>query len=241
MQPSDTRFFAARTARLALSGLALATLAACANFSGIEPTAKPLDAGTLGLKNLDASKDAEHVATDSDWWLGFGDSQLNALVQKALQDNPGLKTTQARLLRAQAASAFVKAADGVQMNAEADLTRQLFSANNIYPPPYGGSVLESGNLQATASWELDFFGKNQAALDAALGQTKATEADVQAARGLLAANVTRNYFQLVRLQAQLVRLLHPSQSSSGLTRQRPDACQADKDFRRTNVTVVPGQ
>jgi len=226
MQPSDTRFFAARTARLALSGLALATLAACANFSGIEPTAKPLDAGTLGLKNLDASKDAEHVATDSDWWLGFGDSQLNALVQKALQDNPGLKTTQARLLRAQAASAFVKSADGVQMNAEADLTRQLFSANNIYPPPYGGSVLESGNLQATASWELDFFGKNQAALDAALGQTKATEADVQAARGLLAANVTRNYFQLVRLQAQLVlaqRMLEQRTSIQQLVKNRVDA------------------
>ena len=224
MQPSESRLKAA--SRLLLGSVALATLAACANFSGIESTAKPLDATSLGLKNLDASKDDQRVATDSDWWQSFGDAQLNALVQKALQDNPGLKTTQARLLRAQATSAVVQATDGVQVNASADLTRQLFSANNIYPPPYGGSVWENGTLQATASWELDFFGKNRAALDAALGQIKATEADAIAARGLLAANVARNYFQLVRLQAQLElaqRTLEQRESIQQLVKSRVNA------------------
>ena len=190
----------ARSARLLLGSLAIAALAACANFSGIEPMAKTLDASRLGLKNLDASKVAQR--TDADWWLGFGDAQLNTLVQTALLSNPGLKIAQARLLRAQAASAAVQAVDGPQLNASLDLTRQLYSGNNIYPPPIGGSVLDSGSLQATASWELDFFGKNRAALDASLGQIKAGEADVRAARGLLAANVARSYFQLLRLQAQ---------------------------------------
>jgi NodT family efflux transporter outer membrane factor (OMF) lipoprotein len=200
---SDPHYPHARTARLLLGSLALASLAACANFSGIEPTARALDASQLGLKNLDASRDADHVATDGDWWLGFADAQLTTLVNTALQSNPGLKVAQARLARAQAASATVKAVDGPQVNGAIDLTRQLYSANNIYPPPIGGSVLDSGSLQATASWELDFFGKNRAALDASLGQIKASEADARAARGLLAANVARSYFQLVRLQAQL--------------------------------------
>ena len=193
----------ARTARLLLGSVALASLAACANYAGIEPTAKPLDASTLGLKNLDASKDADHVTTDSAWWLGFGDNQLNSLVSTALLNNPSLKVTQARLARAQATSASVKAVDGPQVNGAVDLTRQLYSANHIYPPPIGGSVLDSGSLQVSASWELDFFGKNQTALEASLGQIKASEADARAARGLLAANVTRTYFQLVRLQAQI--------------------------------------
>jgi NodT family efflux transporter outer membrane factor (OMF) lipoprotein len=201
--PSKLPHFTARSARLLLGSAALAALTACANFSGIEPTAKAMDASTLGLNNLDASQNAERLATDSDWWLGFGDAQLNGLVNTALHSNPGLKVAQARLARALAASATVKAVDGPQVNGELDLTRQLYSATNIYPPPIGGSVLNSGTLQATASWELDFFGKNRAALDAALGQVKASEADARAARGLLAANVTRSYFQLVRLQAQL--------------------------------------
>ena len=59
MQRPDTPTRFSATTRLGhrgLAALALATLAACANFSGIEPSARPLDAGTLGLKNLDASK-----------------------------------------------------------------------------------------------------------------------------------------------------------------------------------------
>jgi NodT family efflux transporter outer membrane factor (OMF) lipoprotein len=203
MMQSESLHSAARTARLLLGSVALASLAACANFSGIEPSAKAMDANTLGLKNLDASKEDQRVATDGDWWMGFGDAQLNTLVSTALQSNPGLKITQARLARAQAGSESVKAVDGPHVNGALDLTRQLYSANNIYPPPIGGSVLDSGSLQVTASWEVDFFGKNRAALDASIGQIKASEADARAARGLLAANVTRSYFQLVRLQAQL--------------------------------------
>jgi NodT family efflux transporter outer membrane factor (OMF) lipoprotein len=106
------------------------------------------------------------------------------------------------------------------------LNSQLFSANSIYPPPYGGNVWESGTLQASASWELDFFGKNRAALDATLGQIRAAEADTRAARGLLAANVTRSYFQLVRLQAQLTlaqRTLSQRENIQQLVRDRVNA------------------
>lgn len=215
-----------RLTRLVLSAVALATLAACANYSGIESTAKPMDASTLGLKNLDASKDEERTVTDSDWWQAFGDAQLNALVQTALQSSPGLKVAQARLLRAQAASSAVKSADGLQVGAALDLQRQLYTANYIYPAPLGGSVANSGSLNANASYELDFFGKNRAALDASIGQIRAGEADVRAARGLLAANVARNYFQLVRLQAQqdlAEQTLKLREQSQNLVRDRVSA------------------
>jgi NodT family efflux transporter outer membrane factor (OMF) lipoprotein len=215
-----------RSARLLLSSVALASLAACANFSGIEPSARALDASTLGLKNLDASKDDERVATDGDWWQRFGDAQLNALVQTALQNNPSLKVAQARLSRALASQDVVKAVDGPQVKGDLNLTRQLYSANSIYPPPFGGAVWDSGSLQATASWELDFFGKNRDALEATLGQARASEADLRAARGLLAANVSRSYFQLVRLQAQLelaARTLAQREQTQGLVRDRVSA------------------
>jgi NodT family efflux transporter outer membrane factor (OMF) lipoprotein len=213
----------ARAMRLLLGNVAMASLAACASFSGIAPVASPIDASSLGLTNLDASFEANRLATDADWWLGFGSVQLNTLVDTALEHNPGLKVAQARLARAQAGSAVATAADGPQINGALDLTRQLYSANSIYPPPYGGAVWDSGNLQASASWELDFFGKNRAALDAALGQVKAAEADARAARGLLAANVTRSYFQLLRIQAQLAlaqRTLEQRQHIQRLVQER---------------------
>ena len=115
MHPESLRR-TAQSARLLLGSVALATLAACASYSGIAPVTKPLDASSLGLTNLDASFEADRVATDTDWWRGFGSAQLNTLVATALEHNPGLKVAQARLARARAGSAVANAADGPQIN-----------------------------------------------------------------------------------------------------------------------------
>ena len=45
-----------------------------------------------------------------------------------------------------------------------------------------GSIRTLANAQVAAQWEFDFFGRHRAALDAALGQTRAAQADLQAAR-----------------------------------------------------------
>jgi len=182
--------------RWALSASMIATLAACANYSGIDPVAKPIDATPLGLDNKAAP------LPDTDWWLALNDAQLNALIQQAVANSPNLRASQARLALAQAQTAQRKAADGPQVGLEGSLQRQLFSANTIYPPPYGGTEYDMGTLQAGASWELDFFGKNSAALAAALGQSRAAEADLKAARGLLAVKVARSYYQVARIEAQ---------------------------------------
>jgi NodT family efflux transporter outer membrane factor (OMF) lipoprotein len=137
----------------------------------------------------------------AEWWRDFGDEQLNTLVAQALQTSPTLKLAQARLARAQAVIEVADAATLPQLTGQLDLTRQRYTANGAVPPPLAGSIRESGTAQL-ASWELDFFGKNRAALDAALGSANAAEADAQAARVLLASNVARTYFQLVRLNEQ---------------------------------------
>ena len=94
------------------------------------------------------------------------------------------------------------------------------------PPPLAGTVQETGTAQLNASWELDFFGKNRASLDAALGSMRAAEADAEAARMLLASNVARTYFQLVRLNEQAGvarRTLDQRQETLKLVRDRVNA------------------
>ena len=206
--------------RWALSATVLATLAACANYSGIEPTAKTIDAKPLGLENAPAT------LPDTDWWKAFNDPQLDALIAQAIANSPNLRATQARLALAQAQMAQRQSNTAPQLGIEADLTHQLFSANTIYPPPFGGAEYDMGTLQLGASWELDFFGKNSSALAAAVGQTRAAEADLLAARGLLAARVARSYFQLVRLEAQLQlaqRTLELRENLKGLVANRLQA------------------
>ena len=191
-----------------LSTLLLAgvlSLSACANFSGISPHAQALTPAQLNLQETgtSAGSGAAKTTISAQWWESFGDAQLNRLVADALANSPSLRVAQSRLERVQAAQDSLRGTERPQLGASADLTRQLFTAKGIYPPPLAGSVREIGTLQLNASWELDFFGKNRAALNASLGQEQAALADAQAARMLLASSVTRTYFQLVRIQAQL--------------------------------------
>lgn len=185
----------------ALAGVV--SLTACANFSGIEPQAQALSPEQLQLKGADASPAVAGPHLSSNWWESFEDAQLNRLVTEALASSPSLRVAQTRLERVQAVQDGLRGTEGPQVNASLDMTRQRFSANSIYPPALGGQVYNLGTLQLGASWELDFFGKNRAALNAALGQEQAALADAQAARLLLASSVTRTYFQWLRLNAQL--------------------------------------
>ena len=58
-------------------------------------------------------------------------------------------------------------------------------------------------LQATLSYELDFWGRNRAAYESALGQAKAAEVDAFAARLALSASIAQAYVQLQHAYLQL--------------------------------------
>ncbi len=181
-------------------------LAGCADMGNISSQAKMRDAESLGLTAPASTPTAAPVAAskiDSQWWLAFGDAQLNALVDQALEGNPNLQVARSRLARAQAAVSVAESADKPHVEGALDLSRQKFSATYIYPAPLGGSIQPTGNLQLNAGWEIDFFGKNRSALDSAIGTANAAAADADAARVLLASNVARGYIQWARLQDRL--------------------------------------
>lgn len=194
-------FMFRRGAALSVAAAVLVVLAGCADMSGIASQAKLRDADSLGLKGAPFSTGASEV--DARWWLGFGDAQLDALVDQALAGSPNIAVARARLSRAQAAIATAESADRPQLNGSLDATRQKFSSNYTYPAPLAGSIQEVGTLQLNGSWEIDLFGKNRAALDSALGSSNAAAAEVDAARILLASNVARGYIQWARLNDQL--------------------------------------
>jgi NodT family efflux transporter outer membrane factor (OMF) lipoprotein len=205
--------------RLAALAAAL-VLAGCANLSGIEPQSRMRDPQSVGLDGQPApAAFAPHV----DWWRDFGDAQLDQLVAQALEGNPSLKLAQARLARAQAVSEVARSAKLPQVNGSFDANRQRYSENGLFPPPIAGSTLDSATTRLSGTWELDFFGKNQAALDAALGAARAAQADTEAARVLLASNVARAYFQLAKVNDQLAvaqRTLAQRQESLRLVQDR---------------------
>ena len=207
--------------KLKLVTLAAALLlAGCADLSGIEPRAKLRDPASLTLEA------GAQASVPIQWWRGFGDAQLDRLVDQALADNPNLRVAQARLARAQAVSEVAGAALLPQINGSLDATTQRYTKNGMIPPPLAGSTSTSATLQLGASWELDFFGKNRAQLESALGAARAAQADTDAARILLASNLTRAYFQLAKVNDQLAvarRTLAQREEALRLVRDRVDA------------------
>ena len=116
---------ALRWSRFALSAVAIASLSACANFSGIFSSAKPVAAQQAGLSTQ--AIPADSVALDSQWWKAYGDEQLNQLVDKALANNPSLRVAQARVQRVMAGIDNAEAASAPQVNASLDATHQLYT------------------------------------------------------------------------------------------------------------------
>jgi len=58
-------------------------------------------------------------------------------------------------------------------------------------------------LQATLSWEIDFWGKNRSAYEAAVGAARAAEVDAHAARLALSTGIAQAYVGLERAYLQL--------------------------------------
>ncbi len=183
-------------------------------------------------QSLASEKTLAAVAVQEDewpvdtWWHAFGDPQLDQLIDEGLAGAPTLAIAEARL---HAAQALVLQANGARKPSTAlneQTTRERLSANDLYPPPYGGSYFTDSRLALDFSYDLDFWGRNRQALASARANAQAAEADRAAARLALTVAIARAYIQL-DLQYALhdVALSNLQQESTllDLTRERARA------------------
>ncbi|TAL76124.1 MAG: efflux transporter outer membrane subunit [Burkholderiaceae bacterium] len=130
------------------------------------------------------------------WWRRYHDTQLDHVMELALANNPSLSSAKARI---DLANAAVRGAHAVQLP-QLDLayvqSRQRFSENYIYPPPFAGSMYTDSSLKLNVGFDLDLWGKNRAKYAAAVSRAKASQADLAVARNMLAGNVVQSYFNL---------------------------------------------
>jgi NodT family efflux transporter outer membrane factor (OMF) lipoprotein len=178
---------------------------------------------------------------DAQWWRDFADPALDALVARALAEQPTLAMAAARVQRAGAALAAREAERGPRLAAQADIGTQRYSEHALVPPAVAGTVRDSTTVQLAGSWEVDFFGRHRAALASALGAQRALEAEQQSARALVAAQVVRAWVQLAALAEQrrlTERQLALRTSMLELTRQRQAAGLDSRiDVRQAEVPL----
>ncbi|MEQ5838482.1 efflux transporter outer membrane subunit [Paraburkholderia acidicola] len=174
-------------------------LAGCANYSGIKSDKQIVSPAQVESTQSLPAEGGQWPSLD--WATQFGDPQLPKLIAEALDGSPSIAQAQARLAKASSYIESTRSALSPKVDASYSWNRELFSSNGLYPPPYGGTWYSENNALASASWDLDLWGKNRQRLGQAVSQAKAAEADVQQARVTLAASVASTYNQLAQLYA----------------------------------------
>ena len=206
--------------------LILLVLAGCVDRGGWR-AASQLSPKALDTEHTLAGTQVDAAAWPQDaWWHAYGDPQLDTLVDEALAGSPSLQTAEARLRAAQAQAIAAHGARLPTATLNAEVTRQRYPEDYLFPPPFAGSYVTDGRVALDFAYDLDFWGHNRALEAAARAGERAAEADKAAARLALAVAVVRAYIQL-DLQYALLDVtndnLKQQESILELTQQRVSA------------------
>jgi len=144
-------------------------------------------------------------------------------VAEALADSPSLRAASARVRQALSVQELAQSAREPRVDAALSSVRERFSSNGTTPHPVAGTWKTLNQGLASGSYDLDFWGSNAAAVDAAIGRARATEVDAQAVRIMVSSAVVQAYIAFDQTARQLVveqQLLAQQEQLLALTRLR---------------------
>ena len=144
----------------------------------------------------------DHVPTEwpaADWWQSFGSAQLNDYIARAQASNDDIAAAIARVREADAQARIAGAAllPTIAGGASASRQRQLL-ANGAPPLTY-----TEYSPQLTASYELDFWGKNRETRNAALFAAQASRYDRETIALTVVTSVAMTYFEVLEQHDRL--------------------------------------
>jgi len=133
----------------------------------------------------------------SDWYRGFGSTELDGLIDQAVANNFDLQAAHWRIEQAlerakQAHAGLLPSVDG------------LGNINYLSGHSHDGGLHETDwSALLSASYEIDFWGKNRASADSARDSLIASRADRDTLALTTLAAIASEYFQLLSLRERL--------------------------------------
>ncbi|MFV4649159.1 TolC family protein, partial [Mycobacterium tuberculosis] len=127
------------------------------------------------------------------------------MIQTALKGSPDLREAEARVRAAEAQAVQAGARLLPSVSASGSVKGAQIQQSIGLPPQFASAIPsgwnDTGQAAASLNWQLDFFGRNRAALAAATSQADAARADAAAARLQISSAVASAYAQLLQLYA----------------------------------------
>ncbi|RLA01590.1 MAG: transporter [Gammaproteobacteria bacterium] len=155
----------------------------------------------LGEDELEASD-----VKQSKWWLVFNDPVLNRLVEIAWQQNNSLEIAGLRVLEAQAQLGIAEGNRYPQSQVVFGDATRVSPANTAG----GGSNVSTYSLGASASWELDFWGRFKRGIESADAAFLASIAARDQVMILLTSQIVDTY-TVVRISEEQLRIAHENE------------------------------
>ncbi|HTJ96477.1 MAG TPA: TolC family protein, partial [Rhodocyclaceae bacterium] len=145
-------------------------------------------------------------AVPEQWWLVFNDPVLNDLQEQVRIDNQNIKIAEAQYRAARAAVDSASAAYYPTINGSFGGTRaaNAIVSNSNNTQSQGASAPNTTvSLSASASWELDVWGRIRRNNESADAKLEASAADLAAAKLSAQALLAQTYIQLRSAEATL--------------------------------------
>jgi len=135
-----------------------------------------------------------------DWWTGFGDPELDKLIDRAIHEGLDLKVAALRLDQAgiQLGKDRMDATPNVTAAPTDTIARQRTSTSSS-----SQTVRETEALGFGVSWELDIWGKIRKGVQASEARYQATEMDWRGTYLTLVSNVAQRYFEIRQFDEQI--------------------------------------
>lgn len=196
--------------------VAMLAAALCAGCAGLP--AKPKPAALTDTAPLSEPPGGGAAWPAEDWWKQYRDPTLDRLVDLALESSPTLASARARYETARQSVRLASAAAGAHVEASGDFSRQRFSDNGVFSPSLlGFSWYNQADLGLQASYTFDWWGKQRQAVEGAMDQAHASQAERSAAALMLTSSIAESYFGW---QADEARIEVARERESTLERER---------------------
>jgi NodT family efflux transporter outer membrane factor (OMF) lipoprotein len=134
---------------------------------------------------------------NGDWYRGFGSDELIALIANARAHNTDLAAAQARILQADSRARAAGSGLLPSVQAGGNITRSTGRSGGTT----GRETDWSGLL--SASYEIDFWGRNRATSDSAQAMARASRSDREALWLTLESSIASSYFRVLSLRERL--------------------------------------
>jgi outer membrane protein, multidrug efflux system len=148
--------------------------------------------------NAPVEQERVSVWPQSDWWHRFGSPRLDELIDQAQKSNDDLAAAMARIQEADAQLRIAGAPLLPTVDLGATATRERTSV-----PGEGIGTFNVFNPALTASYELDFWGKNRAAREAARALAVASRYDRETVALTVLSSVASTYLQALELRERI--------------------------------------